>query len=264
MIKLALLSVILAAMNIWPGSPPGTEQWTQKERVIPNTPLGTVIFNVVTPTITPYLPDPGKATGMGVIIAPGGACAALPIELEGTGLASWLQQRGIAAFILKYRIPEKKQQGIPDQDMDVACKYGMADAVQAIKVVRAHAAQWHLSPHKIGVIGFSAGGMVVSGALLQPDLASRPDFAAFIYGAPFGKMPSVPSNLPPAFLAWAADDPIALHAMERFYAALRAAGDKPHADIFASGGHGFGTKKHGTPSDRWMDDFYSWLQSLSS
>src|SRR5438309_11479601 len=117
-------------LPIWPGSPPGTESWTQKERVIKNTPIGTVIMNVVTPTLTVYLPERSKATGTGIIVAPGGACAALAMDVEGTPVVRSLQQHGIAAFLLKYRIPEKKQEGIPNVDPDVACKYGIADAIQ--------------------------------------------------------------------------------------------------------------------------------------
>src|SRR5436309_11977796 len=106
-------------VNIWPGVAPGSENWTQKERAAENTPLGTVIFNVVTPTLTAYLPERAKATGAGVIIAPGGAFVALAVSLEGEDLARWLQERGIAAFVLKYRIVEKRGEGIPaDLNMD--------------------------------------------------------------------------------------------------------------------------------------------------
>src|SRR5437588_2508329 len=89
-------------LNIWPGVAPGSERWTQKEKVEENTPIGTVIINVVTPTLTAYLPPPGKATSTGVIIAPGGAFVALAIDLEAREVARWLQERGIAAFVLKY------------------------------------------------------------------------------------------------------------------------------------------------------------------
>ena len=100
-------------VNIWPGVAPGSENWTQKERTADNTPIGTVVFNVVTPTLTAYLPERTKATGTGVIIAPGGAFVALAIDLEGNNVARWLQEKGIAAFVLKYRIMEKRQEGIP-------------------------------------------------------------------------------------------------------------------------------------------------------
>jgi acetyl esterase/lipase len=112
---IATLGITLAAgssraqqvVNIWPGVAPGSEHWTQKERTIENTPVGTVIMNVVTPTLTAYLPSRGKATGTGVIIAPGGAFVALAITLEATDMARWLQQRGIAAFVLMYLTVEK-------------------------------------------------------------------------------------------------------------------------------------------------------------
>src|SRR5690349_9863188 len=89
-------------VNIWPGVAPGSENWTQKERMEKNTPIGAVVFNVVTPTLTVYLPEAAKATGTGIIIAPGGAFVALAIDLEANRVARWLQEKGIAAFVLKY------------------------------------------------------------------------------------------------------------------------------------------------------------------
>jgi len=249
-------------VNIWPGIAPGSEGWTRKEMTAENTPLGTVVFNVVTPTLTAYLPEKEKATGTGIIIAPGGAFVALAIDLEGNDVARWLQQKGIAAFVLKYRIMEKKGPGIPsDMNMDEASKYGIADGIQAIKVVRQHAAEWGVAPDRVGFIGFSAGGMVTSGTLLQPDASARPNFAAMIYGGPFGVMPAIPQKLPPMFLTWAQDDPLVLPLLVKFYEALRAAGHKPEVHVFGSGGHGFGMRKQGTSSDHWTDAFYYWLEA---
>lgn len=249
-------------VNIWPGAAPGSEHWTQKERTIENTPVGTVIFNVVTPTLTAYLPERSKATGTGVIIAPGGAFVALAISLESNDVARWLQERGIAAFVLKYRIMEKHGDGIPaNMDMDEAGKYGIADGIQSLKVVRQHAAEWGVSPDRVGFMGFSAGAMVTSGTLLQQDSAARPNFAAMIYGGPFGVMPAIPAKLPPMFLAWAQDDPVALEPINRFNDALKSAGHKPEVHIFSAGGHGFGMKKQGTSSDHWIDAFYYWLEA---
>lgn len=249
-------------VNIWPGAAPGSEHWTQKERIIENTPVGTVIFNVVTPTLTAYLPERTRATGTGVIIAPGGAFVALAISLESNDVARRLQEKGIAAFVLKYRIMEKRGEGIPaGMNMDEAGKYGIADGIQAIKVVRQRAAEWGISPDRVGFMGFSAGAMVTSGALLQKDAAARPNFAAMIYGAPFGVMPTIPAKLPPMFLAWAQDDAVALEPIVKFYDALRAAGHKPETHIFSAGGHGFGMKKQGTSSDYWLDAFYYWLEA---
>ena len=256
-------------LNIWPGVAPGSENWTQQEKKVDNTPLGTVVFNVVTPTLTAYLPERSKATGTAVIIAPGGACVALAISHEGYDVARWLQEKGIAGLVLKYRIPEKKQEGIPpDLNMDEACKYGIADGIQAIKVVRQHAAEWNISPEKIGFMGFSAGAMVASGALLQPDAnansTARANFAALIYGGRFGVMPAIPAKLPPIFMAWAQDDNLALAPVVRFYEALKSAGQKPEVHIFSAGGHGFGMRKQGTTSDHWIDEFYYWLEAQMS
>ena len=227
-----------------------------------NTPLGTVIFNVVTPTLTAYLPEPAKATGTGIIIAPGGAFVALAIDLEANQIARQLQEKGIAAFVLKYRILEKRGEGIPASlNMDEAGQYGIADGIQALKVVRRHAAEWGVSPGRIGFLGFSAGAMVASGALLQQDAAARPSFAAMIYGGPFGVMPAIPAKLPPIFLAWAQDDPQAREPVARLYDALTKAGNRPEAHIFSAGGHGFGLKKQGTTSDHWIDEFHFWLEA---
>ena len=248
-------------INIWPGVAPGSEHWTQKEQTA-SSPMGTIVANVVTPTLTAFLPEKGKATGMGIIIAPGGACIRLAMDLEGTTVARWLQQRGIAAFILKYRLMEKKQEGMPaNLNMDEACKYGIADGIQAIKVVRQHAAEWGISPQRVGFMGFSAGGMVTSGTLLQENAAMRPNFAAPIYGGPFGVMPVIPAQLPPTFLAWSQDDEIAGATMQKFYAALKSAGNNPEVHIYSAGGHGFGSKTQGTTSDHWLDEFYFWLRA---
>ncbi|MDQ2889489.1 MAG: alpha/beta hydrolase [Gemmatimonadota bacterium] len=249
-------------INIWPGIAPGSERWTQKETTLTNTPVGTVVLNVVTPTLTAYLPDRSNNTGTGVIIAPGGAFVALAISLEATDLATQLQKRGIAAFVLKYRTVEKKQGGIPNMDMDTAGRYGIADGLQALRVVRQHAAAWNVSPDRIGFIGFSAGAMVASAALLQSDAQARPRFAALIYGGPFGAMPKIPAKLPPVFMAWAQNDAVALGPIVKFRDALVAAGTRPEEHVFSAGGHGFGMRRQATTSDHWLDEFYYWLDSL--
>jgi len=249
-------------MNVWPGVPPGSETWTQKEMKVDDTPLGTVILNVVNPTITVFLPERAKATGTGVIIAPGGAFVALAIEHEGYKVARWLQQKGIAAFVLKYRVVEKRGEGIPaGMNMDEVGRYGIADGIQALKVVRQHAAEWAVSPQRIGFLGFSAGAMVTSGALLKGEAAAQPSFAAMIYGGPLGAMPAIPAKLPPIFMAWAQDDSVALAPIVKFNDALKSAGHKPEVHIFSRGGHGFGMRKQGTTSDHWIEDFYYWLEA---
>ena len=218
------------------------------------------MINVTTPTLTVYLPEPRKSRGTGVVIAPGGACVALAIDLEGARVARLFQKRGITAFVLKYRTLEKRQNGIPNLDMDQACKFGIADGIQALKVIRSHATEFHIASDKLGFLGFSAGGMVASGTMLQRDAAARPNFVALMYGAPFGVMPQIPNALPPIFMAWAQDDLQARGPIVKYYHVLRSAGNKPDVHIFSSGGHGFGIGKPGTTSMLWTDEFFYWLK----
>jgi|WetSurMetagenome_2_1015567.scaffolds.fasta_scaffold17467_2 acetyl esterase/lipase len=300
-----LLSVAAAAqqptIRIWPGAAPGSEDWSQPEGVMKGTDTDRVV-NVVTPTLTAYLPEKGKATGTGVIIAPGGGFSYLAIDKEGHRVASWLQEKGIAGFVLKYRVrqmtPEEiaaiqarrgggaaggrsspgqtaapggrtgapaqagaQAAGGPGRSMDDVGRHGIADGMQALKLLQQRAGEFGLSPDRIGIVGFSAGAMVASGVLLQGESASRPAFAAPIYGGPFGAVPSIPQNLPPVFLAWAQDDSTAGAACARFYTALTAAGSTPEVHIYRSGGHGFGMAKQGTTSDHWIDEFYYWLEA---
>ncbi len=269
---------------LWPGVAPGSETWTHQEQET-YTPAETTVQNVVKPALLVYLPEKSKATGTGVVIAPGGAFRLLAIDVEGKVVAQWLVERGIAAFVLKYRTtpqlgggttsgpgaapPGGGRSGAPGRGgapgggggMDEAGKYGIADGIQAVKVVRQHAAEWGVSPDRVGFVGFSAGAMVTTGVTLQPDAAARPNFAAPIYGGPFGAIPEIPANLPPMFLAWAQDDNLAGGAEARFYDALKAAGYKPEVHIFASGGHGFGMRTMGTTTDHWIDLFYYWMEA---
>jgi acetyl esterase/lipase len=280
-------------IKIWPGVAPGSENWSEPETVMKGNDTDRVV-NVVTPTLTAYLPEKSKATGTGIIIAPGGGFSYLAIDKEGHRVASWLQERGIAGFVLKYRTrqmaasdiaafqarraggggrgtpaPGGRAGGPPNggapagagRSMDNVGQYGIADGIQALKVLRGRAGEFGLLPDRIGIVGFSAGAMVVSGVLLQEDAQSRPSFAAPIYGGPFGAVPAIPQNLPPIFLAWAQDDTTAGAACARFYAALTAAGSHPEVHIYRAGGHGFGMAKQGTTSDHWIDEFYYWLEA---
>jgi len=113
---------------------------------------------------------------------------------------------------------------------------------------------------RVGFLGFSAGAMVATAALVQEDPAARPNFAALIYGAPYGKLPAIPPKLPPVFMAWAQDDLTGLETVVRFHRALIMAGSEPEAHIFNAGGHGFGMRKQGTTSDHWIDELYYWME----
>jgi acetyl esterase/lipase len=172
---------------IWPGTPPGSENWTWREQ-IENRGGNRMVRNVVSPTLTMYKPAAGKANGASVIIAPGGAFRFLMVDYEGVDLARWLVERGVTAFVLKYRLmrtPEDeaamseylrnlrktlaaadtKSENPPAFDDATKAAIALAedDGRQAIRYVRQHAAEWSLDPNRIGIAGFSAGGGVVMG-----------------------------------------------------------------------------------------------------
>jgi acetyl esterase/lipase len=263
-------------INLWPGVAPGSEQWKQPEANLGSGGMETTV-NVSTPTLTAYLPDPSIATGTAVIIAPGGGFIGLSINSEGHDVAKWLVARGLAAIALKYRtIPiegkDATQLGQSARaafmaqmsnhaQIDEDGKYGIADGIQAVKVVRAHAAEWGISPDRIVFTGFSAGGMITDFTAIQPDARARPNYAAPIYGAPISHVPPIPQGLPPFFMAMAQDDTLAGTYIVAFYDALKTAGYKPEFHIFSHGGHGWGMRKQGTSSDHWIDEFYYWLEA---
>jgi acetyl esterase/lipase len=235
---------------------------------------GRMARNVTVSTLTPFLPDPAKATGAAVIVAPGGAFLMLSMDSEGYQVARWLASRGIAAFVLKYRvrptaadtrafleemaaftrsIPELKSKpgGIVPPD-------AAEDARAALKLVRSRAAQWHVDPARVGFVGFSAGAILTLVVGLDPDAALRPNFIAPIYGPP-GAL-TVPPDAPPMFFALAADDPLFGKDNFDLIQSWRAAGRPIEFHLYEHGGHGFGMNPMGTTSDLWIEEFYTWMQ----
>ncbi|HWQ13050.1 MAG TPA: alpha/beta hydrolase [Roseiflexaceae bacterium] len=261
---------------IWPGQAPGSEDWPQQEQETDAPPpLGIrVVRNVVHPTLTVYLPDPAIASGAAAVVCPGGAFHFLAIDHEGDAVARWLTVRGIAACVLRYRLlptdPDdamfmrRLHQTMADRTRMQAliaelAPLAIADGRQAVRVVRQHAAAWSLAPDRVGILGFSAGGVVTVGAALHGDADSRPSFAAPIYSAPW-EIGAVPPDAPPLFIAVASDDPFATSASVPLYLAWQAAGRPAELHIYAAGGHGFGMRRQGLPSDAWIDRFGEWLQ----
>lgn len=274
-----------AGIPIWPGVPPGSETWTQREVEYLNPRTGEkMVRNVVTPALTPFLPDPGKATGTGVVVCPGGAFLFLSWDSEGTEVAKWLAARGVAAFVLKYRLiptpaPEPEFQktlaglfaGIAAASHDGNIErlldrtdpgnvrsLAAADGKQALRVVRARAKEWGLSPDRIGIMGFSAGGFVTMDAVLDHDPQSRPDFAAPIYGGDINGR-TIPADAPPLFILVANDDALMAAGSVKLYTDWKATGRSVELHVFSKGGHGFGMTKHGLPVDHWIDLFDGWL-----
>lgn len=233
--------------------------------------------NVSMATLTPFLPDPAKATGTAVIVAPGGGFRSLSMENEGSDVARALAARGVAAFVLKYRlVPTPADMGDFEQSMrQMFANAGkprtqansapafpslapqLADSRAAFALVRKRAGEWHIDPSRIGMIGFSAGAMLtLQTALQEPD--TRPAFIGIIYG-PLAPV-TVPRDAPPMFVALAADDPIFGHGGTGLIQSWMAANRPVEFHLYEQGGHGFGMYQKSTTSTGWFDAFASWLK----
>jgi acetyl esterase/lipase len=274
-------------LPVWEGKVPGVANPAQHESTLEVPGRGLhIVRNVTVPTLTIFPAKPGSSSKTAVIVAPGGGFRVLAIDQEGYSVAEWFSQHGITAFVLKYRlaftpgsdkefapnllappIPRPADAAAPagapgpNALLEEAQKNGIADGIQALKVVRANAAKWGISADKILIVGFSAGGVIVSGAMLADNAADRPNFAAPIYGAPFGAMPNIPAGTPPAFIAVAEDDPIAAVPVLKFFDALRAAKLTPELHVFRSGQHGFSMQPRNGTSDHWIEELYWWMES---
>lgn len=261
---------------LWPAGAPGSENWNQREQeTLAPPPISfRSVRNVTQPTLTAFPPHPSKATGTAVIICPGGGFHALAIDHEGRDVALWLSERGVAAFVLKYRLlaTEVRDEDFERQFQELLADrnkiremtkqigpLAIADGQQAVKVVRQHALEWGLLPQRIGMMGFSAGGRVTIGVALEHEADSRPNFAAAIYGALWGDI-TVPDDAPPLFISLASDDELARDPGIALYRAWKAADHPVELHIYARGGHGFGMRKQGLPADHWIDRFGEWLQ----
>ena len=234
--------------------------------------------NVTSATLTPFLPDPAKATGAAVIVAPGGGFLMLSMENEGWRVAKALADRGIAAFVLKYRLkptpadmggfeqsvtamfagaaqpqrrmsPDEAIAGLSDQ---------IADARAAVALVRTRATEWKVDPARVGMVGFSAGAMTtMATALAAPD--THLAFIAPIYGSM--EAVKVPVDAPPLFAVLAANDPLFANKGFGLIESRQKAGKPVEFHLYQAGGHGFGLGKKGTTSTGWFEDFMHWLDA---
>ena len=251
-------------VTLWPNGAPGSENWTQIEAEYPMGNSGARgVRNVTKPSITVYLPAAGSGSGTSVIVAPGGAFRMLSWDAEGTMVADWLQQHGVAAFVLKYRLTDSGTdgagRGAPGGQAAIRTM-AAADGLQAVKVVREHAAEWRIDPAKVGLMGFSAGGYVAVQAALEHSAATRPDFVASIYGCCITAADlKVPDDAPPIFFLHAYNDPVSASSPS-LYLAWKAANKPAELHTYAAGGHGFGMPKHDLPSDGWIERFGDWLR----
>jgi acetyl esterase/lipase len=231
-----------------------------------------VIVNVTRPTLVPVLPNKANATGAAIVIAPGGGFKFLSIDSEGLMVARWLSDRGIAAFVLEYRLDPTPAEpdafkkdvmalfsgtGIHGPLPDHA--YAVTDCQSAMKLVRQRADEWGIDSRKVGLIGFSAGAYTVLKAILADDPASLPDFAGLIYG-PMTSV-AVPKDAPPAFVALAANDPIFAGKGYGLVDSWMSAKRPVELHVYEKGGHGFGMRPQHATSDHWIDGFYWWLDA---
>ena len=259
---------------IWPDDGPESDLWQDAgpELERPRWENSRLVRNVSRPTLTVFPPDPAVANGAGIVVCPGGAFHFLMVDKEGTEVASWLNARGVAVFVLKYRVfPTADDDAeflriaedpLPRRaNMERVWPHSVADGLQAIRTVRAQAGRFGIDPDRLGIMGFSAGGAVTAGtASGYTDVASRPSFAAPIY-AVWREQP-VPADAPPLFLTHASDDPlVSPQESVKLYSAWQQAGRRAELHIYAEGGHGFALWPQGLPADTWIDRFWAWLQS---
>jgi acetyl esterase/lipase len=276
---------------IWPGQAPDAQTASAPEEYLAGTGLGIAgrpvyaVRNVTRPTMTVYLPT-GKNTGAAVVVFPGGGYQILAIDLEGTEVCEWLTSKGIACVLLKYRVPNSGMHWDDKCQCQVSPKSPTAleDAQRTVGLVRFHAAEWHIDPHKIGVLGFSAGGHMVAEMSthfdhrLYPPVdaadqeSCRPDFAVALYPGhlwidekKFELNPNihVTNQTPPTFLVQAEDDDEddISHSLV-YYIALRNAGVPVEMHLYAHGGHAFGLRRTEMPITEWPELAEKWLRTM--
>jgi len=268
-----------AAILLYPDQPAGKmrqdEQWSRMLVTIGTNVMDNVIVrNVVRPTITPYLPDPAKATGAAVIVAPGGAFLSLSMTGEGSDAARWLADHGVAAFVLKYRLNETPRDDRAFLSMmgarfADAAKPGAVrtieepratqDALAALAIVRSRAASYGIDPSRTGMIGFSAGAVTTLNATLKGKGDQRPAFIGYIYG-PMTEV-AVPADAPPMFSAIAMDDGLFKRQGFAIIEAWRQAGRPVELHAYERGDHGFGAGKPGTTTMGLMPQFLTWMET---
>jgi endo-1,4-beta-xylanase len=256
------------AVPLWAGGAPGSEARMHEAEVVgmhdANTPM---VYNIHNPSLTVYLPAAGTATGAAIIVAPGGGHQFLSYVHEGSAVAEWLSQHGIAAFLLKYRLA-RDQAGHSPYKVEVD---GVADAHRAIRLVRSRATEWSVNPARIGILGFSAGGELAFLASLHSDagkagaddpierFSSRPDFTCLGYPGIGGDAVAITQDMPPAFMFSAYDDARTSNTIASLFLKYRAAGVPAEIHIFNRGGHGFGIRDRPMPVTSWPLWLQDWM-----
>jgi acetyl esterase/lipase len=278
---------------VWPGSAPDAQPVAAPESAAVMTKLlvagrpWEAVSNVSQPTMTVF-PPKGMNTGVAVVVFPGGGYKVLAIDLEGTEVCEWLASRGITAILLKYRVPysgpywdaQLKRQVYPKAPL------ALEDAQRTMGLVRSHAAEWHINPDEIGVLGFSAGGHLVAAISTHFDqrlypavdgadkVSCRPDFAVALYPghlwmdeSKFELNPDVATHItartPPTFLLQNEDDHVDnVNDSIVYYIGLKKAGIPVEMHLYAQGGHGFGLRRTELPATAWPQLVEIWLGTI--
>ena len=263
------------AIQLYDGAAPGSEDSALQE-VWRNAGTERWATNVSVPTLLPVLPEDPDATRAAVIVIPGGGFQFVSMDNEGYPIAEWLAERGIAAFVLKYRTMETPteagdfgafmsalwapQPGDPQVDVTQGIPFAVADAQTALSLVRTQSDTWGYDADKIGMLGFSAGAITALGVTMSDaDGAPKPDYLGYIYG-PMNTV-EVPEQAPPMFAALAADDGLFAGQGFGIVEAWQSAGSPVELHYYQSGGHGFGSYKRGVPADDWFDQFVGWMEA---
>jgi len=271
-----LLTAQQKVIQLYDGPAPGSEKWDWQEGENENNMFREkVVFNVTRPTLTAFLPDPAIANGTAVIICPGGAFHTLAINNEGFDAARWLAKKGVAAFVLKYRLVRshtadplgewfaKLGKKEFEEHTTPVIPLAIADGKAAIAYVRKHAGDFGIAPNRIGIMGFSAGGTLAAAAAFNYSNENKPDFVAPVYPYfPKEMHGNVANDAPPMFITVATDDQLALapHSVD-LYNKWLSAKHTVELHAYSKGGHGFGMKSQNLPSDSWIERFGDWLNN---
>lgn len=273
-LSLAPLAAAQDVIPLYPGAAPGSSpQDTYPEKQYFSKTWNTdVVTNVTRPTLMVFKPAPELKINTAVVICPGGGFMALSIASEGTDVAKYLAARGVTAFVLKYRLAHTGDDATQEfgplfadrPKFDAMMKdeepMAVADGLAAVAYVRQHATEFGISPDRVGIIGFSAGGTVTAEVALHYKPEGRPAFVAPIYGAALSADAPAPADAPPMFIAAATDDSLGLApASIALWQKWTAAQKSVELHMYAKGGHGFGMHTNNIPTDHWIDRFADWL-----